>query len=164
MIRSHRQARKRSLTWLARTTGMDTGYLSRMERGRLSTLPLPDTIDRLATALELGATERRALYTAVGKLTEEMYRLALRVQGSTQLYRLAIILASLPTVALLTCPALRAKLKIGNGITKEAHTMSIGVYRVTLTKMLHKHLEYLNRYIKAIASLKNAESDYGQEL
>lgn len=42
--------------------------------------------------------------------------------------------------------------------------MSIGVYRVTLTKMLHKHLEYLNRYIKAIASLKNAESDYGQEL
>lgn len=101
MIRSHRQARKRSLTWLARTTGMDTGYLSRMERGRLSTLPLPDTIDRLATALELGATERRALYTAVGELTEEMYRLALRVQGSTQLYRLAIILASLPTVALL---------------------------------------------------------------
>jgi hypothetical protein len=72
-----------------------------MERGRLPTLPLPDTIDRLATALELGATERRALYTAVGELTEEMYRLALRVQGSTQLYRLAIILASLPTVALL---------------------------------------------------------------
>lgn len=101
LVRSHRQARKRSLTWLARTTGMDAGYLSRMERGRLSTLPLPDTIDRLATALELGATERRALYTAVGELTEEMYRLALRVQGSTQLYRLAIILASLPTVALL---------------------------------------------------------------
>lgn len=80
---------------------MDAGYLSRMERGRLPTLPLPETIDRLATALELGATERRALYTAVGELTEEMYWLALRVQASTQLYRLAIILASLPTVALL---------------------------------------------------------------
>lgn len=42
--------------------------------------------------------------------------------------------------------------------------MSIGVYRVTVTKMFRKHLEYLNQYIKAIASLKDAESEYGQEL
>lgn len=89
------------MTWLARTTGMDAGYLSRMERGKLSTLPLPDTIDRLATALDLSTIEHRALYTAIGELTEEMYRLAIRVQASTQLYRLAIILAGLPTVALL---------------------------------------------------------------
>jgi hypothetical protein len=30
--------------------------------------------------------------------------------------------------------------------------------------MFHKHLEYLNQYIKAIASLKDAESEFGQEL
>ncbi len=79
---------------------MDTGYLSRMERGKLPTLPLPGTVDRLATALDLSAIEHRALYTAIGELTEEMYRLAIRVQGNPHLYRLASTLFSLPTVAL----------------------------------------------------------------
>lgn len=42
--------------------------------------------------------------------------------------------------------------------------MGIGIYRVTVTKMYRKHAEYLNQYIKAIANLKDAESEFGQEL
>jgi len=118
LVRLYRQQRKHSLTWLARTTGMDSGYLSRMERGMLPTLPLPETIDRLATALELSPGERRALYTAVGELTDEIYRLALRVQSHPQLYRLALILACLPTVALLRIgQRYRLKLKPKKGCT-----------------------------------------------
>lgn len=42
--------------------------------------------------------------------------------------------------------------------------MSIGVYRVTIITMYRERARNLRSYIKTIATLKNAESTYGQEL
>lgn len=101
MLRHHRIGQRLPLRELSHRTGIDIGYLSRMERGLLPSLPLADTIDRLATALSLNPMEHRTLYTAVGELTEDTYLMALRFQRSPELFELARVLTRLPTQTLL---------------------------------------------------------------
>ena len=73
---------------VAKKIDMDFSYFSRLENDKFDSKPTPETIDKIADALDCSESERNELMGAAGRITRELEKAAQIANKSPEMMKL----------------------------------------------------------------------------